>query len=1294
MTGRGTRIWRWVAGTAAALVILAALAVGAFRLALELLPEYETQVADRVRQATGLRLSFDALDARLGRYGPEIFFEGARIIGPDGSDVIVSARAGRVSLAPLRSLFYRRLEIGRVVLEGPRLNFVIFPDRRIELVGQAWLAQPDRPAQQQRGLDSIPRGRIEVRDASVGFLDLRANRAVWELTGVDVEMHRKGSTVTAAGRVRLPNHLGTSLEFDAEVAGDLAEPRSLSWRGQVAGRDLDFAGWADLLPETFTLPSAGRGSLRVSARGGRDGLQRGSAAFELADVSLPVTDGEPAATYRRLAGELVVERDGGNWRVRGEGVELSREGASWPPTDLAADVSFVEGRWTTARVKVGFIRLENLVPLLGLAPASAARQRLETLAPRGILQRVDLQLARNADRLLPDVTGRAVFEDLGFAASGRFPGVTGLDGQVDGAGPGGVVTLAAQDVQMDWPAEWRSVVPFARIDARVEWSPGPGGVRLWVDDALVDAGHAQAAGRVRLLLRPGQTPLMDIVAHASVTDLSAVSRYIPVSRIGDKPLAWLDEAFVAGRVPETHVEITGPARGFPYREGQGRFTGTARGEGVTLRFAPEWQPLTGLDVTAYFKGSGMTAQATRAAIGEVRVGAALAEMRDWRDSMLIVRADAAADAAAVLGLLQESPLRDTLGETFGRLSGAGPVLGEVVMYLPFKEFSERSVTVRAYADGVTLRLPSVAEPLSDLRGAIWIRNRDIHAPDLGAHFLGGPLHARVGTTTARGGDLVTTVEVDGTLEGGSLPAAVRLPLAPGLAGKTAWRGTWTALRPAAPGAASRARIRVESDLRGLASELPAPFAKQAEEPRPLRVEADLDGAGAILARLRLGSNVRALLEYRLLDKKYSMTRGVLRFGGAETGALPVGPGLRIDGRLPYLSLSDLTGLRWDQPATRPLEDQLSSVTLELARLEVLGYEFERVNAELRPGNRVWDVRVSAPAAQGRLSVPYQLPGDVPLVADLERLFVAERVRLDSGEADPRSLPAMRIDVRDLTLAGRKLGHVRTDAERGPDGLLFKSLVVEHPAFAIRGSGHWLMSAAGPGSALAFELTSNNVKGLLQALTFEPLIDARQGTMTADLSWPGGPDAEVPGRVSGTARIALAKGRMVSVEPGAGRLLGLLSIAYLPRRLALDFKDFTGQGMAFDSITGDFTLASGDAYTDNLTLRGPAAEIGIAGRTSLRERSYDQTAVVTGDVGGTLGVAGALAGGPVGAAAMLLFSQIFKEPLKGVTRGYYRISGPWEEPIVRKIDARELEESAGLSRPLQSPAAATPPGAPR
>jgi len=104
-TGKGLRrLWRWVAGAAAALALLAALGVGAFRLAIELLPGYQQQIADQVRAATGLRLEFDSLNARIGRYGPEIHFNGARVLPASGDEPLVSAESGRVSLAIGRSL--------------------------------------------------------------------------------------------------------------------------------------------------------------------------------------------------------------------------------------------------------------------------------------------------------------------------------------------------------------------------------------------------------------------------------------------------------------------------------------------------------------------------------------------------------------------------------------------------------------------------------------------------------------------------------------------------------------------------------------------------------------------------------------------------------------------------------------------------------------------------------------------------------------------------------------------------------------------------------------------------------------------------------------------------------------------------------------------------------------------------------------------------------------------------------------------------------------------------------------
>jgi uncharacterized protein YhdP len=191
---------------------------------------------------------------------------------------------------------------------------------------------------------------------------------------------------------------------------------------------------------------------------------------------------------------------------------------------------------------------------------------------------------------------------------------------------------------------------------------------------------------------------------------------------------------------------------------------------------------------------------------------------------------------------------------------------------------------------------------------------------------------------------------------------------------------------------------------------------------------------------------------------------------------------------------------------------------------------------------------------------------------------------------------------------------------------------------------------------------------LKQLGYDAVIEAKSGRTDFDLHWLGAPTADSLSRVIGRIQLSLDKGQIVGLNPGAGRVLGLASVAALPRRLALDFSDMTDKGLAFDTVRGDFDLRDGNAYTDDVLVKGPAAEIGLIGRVGLKNKDYDQTAVVTGSIGGSvsLPIAGALVGGPVIGAAVLVFTQVFKQPLKGLARAYYRITGSWDNPTVERI----------------------------
>jgi uncharacterized protein YhdP len=180
-------------------------------------------------------------------------------------------------------------------------------------------------------------------------------------------------------------------------------------------------------------------------------------------------------------------------------------------------------------------------------------------------------------------------------------------------------------------------------------------------------------------------------------------------------------------------------------------------------------------------------------------------------------------------------------------------------------------------------------------------------------------------------------------------------------------------------------------------------------------------------------------------------------------------------------------------------------------------------------------------------------------------------------------------------------------------------------------------------------------------------------ITASVYWPGAPSADWTQHLGGDVAVRLETGSLLDLDPGAGRVVGLMSISALPRRLALDFRDVFNKGLVFDEIGGDFTIVDGNAFTDNLKVTGPVAEIGVAGRIGLRDRDYRQQAVVTAEPGKMLPTVGGLIGGPGVGAALLIFTRIFKEPLKGIGRASYCVTGSWEAPSVERLTAEQLEK---------------------
>jgi uncharacterized protein YhdP len=510
----------------------------------------------------------------------------------------------------------------------------------------------------------------------------------------------------------------------------------------------------------------------------------------------------------------------------------------------------------------------------------------------------------------------------------------------------------------------------------------------------------------------------------------------------------------------------------------------------------------------------------------------------------------------------------------------------------------------------------------------------------------------------------------GTFTGEALRAALALPANIPINGQSEWHG----ILRIAPDPARERSLRLSRTLVGLELKLPEPRAKPAAASLPASVDTQWPPNGGPQVRVALGPVLRGAVSLDSDESGPKIRRAAVGFGAAEPAFSDSQP-VNVGGNIDKLDLAGWLKLTASSKSSRPLANYLRSAKFEVGQLDYLGLSFLDVALELTDAEGGWRIAVSGPNVDGTITLPGGAESVEPWNLEFTRLkFVDGPQETGSSSdqpsgADPRSIPAVNFHAADLTWGDREFGEVRATLQKLDDGISLKQLTATGPNYEATAEGEWRGKDAGAGRVEG-KITSTDVGDTLKQLGFDAVLEAKTGRVDFDMSWLGAPSAESLESATGKVQVALDKGQIVGLKPGAGRVLGLASLAELRRRLALDFSDLTDKGFAFDTIRGDFDVHDGSAYTDNVLVKGPAAEIGLIGRVGLKSKDYDQTAVVTGNLGASpLPLAG-FAAGPVIGGAVLLFSQVFKQPLKGLARGYYRITGSWDNPTVERIKSAD------------------------
>ena len=155
-----------------------------------------------------------------------------------------------------------------------------------------------------------------------------------------------------------------------------------------------------------------------------------------------------------------------------------------------------------------------------------------------------------------------------------------------------------------------------------------------------------------------------------------------------------------------------------------------------------------------------------------------------------------------------------------------------------------------------------------------------------------------------------------------------------------------------------------------------------------------------------------------------------------------------------------------------------------------------------------------------------------------------------------------------------------------------------------------------------------------------------------------------------------KGQFNKLEPGVGKLLGLISLQSLPRRLTLDFRDIFSDGLAFDRIEGKLTIRKGMMRTvEPLRITGPAAQIEMQGEVDLKNETQDLQVLVRPELGGIAAVGAAALVNPVVGVAALLANTVLQNPISRLFSYRYHVTGTWADPKIDKTGEVVLDQKA-------------------
>lgn len=898
-----------------------------------------------------------------------------------------------------------------------------------------------------------------------------------------------------------------------------------------------------------------------------------------------------------------------------------------------------------------------------------------------------------------------------------LPGVDNLSGNIDATQDGGSVSVDSERLALLMPAWFEeAVMPLDRLALQARWRYEPQEQLLVEVDKLAFAQgslEGSLSGRHLLPLQAGHGPgVADFSGTLDGFRIAEVGRFLP-NVTPENLRHWLGTALQGGTLEDVSLRLRGDLAHFPFRadnaaeRARGEFRVAGRLNNAVLEYAPghrtpenkpQWPLAEAINGSIVFDRARMeihgdTLRSMGLHLSNVR---AVIPNLGSHEALLDIDGTAAGPLQEFLRYVSASPVPGWIGHFTDETRGTGNARLGLKLQMPLADLHQTRVQGALQLQNNDVSLFPDLPPLQAALGKVEFTEHGVNLNGVGASFLGGPLSLSGGTQ--RDGSiairLAGTLSAEGMRRSAPAPAMARL--ATRLSGSTRYSGV-VAVRDHA------LTVTLDSSLAGLGLEFPAPLNKAQDAVLPLRFVLTgapaVDGVGRDELRLALGNAVAA----RYVRSRQPQGHWVVERGGIGVNVPAPEPD---DGMMINVDMKSLNADAWLAAARAiaggdegqgqgqagsagrgaagvagPDFTQYVVPTTIAARATELFIADRRV-ADVVVGathrGNTWQANLQSRQASGHVSWSEQ-PGQGvgKVTARLASLVIpessaAEVKDLLESNRGAASIPALDIVAERFELFNKQFGRLDLQASN-VQALAGKEWRIDRLSLSnadgqLRATGRWLTKDGKSNTSMNFNLDILDAGRLLDRLGFPETLRRGKGKLSGDLSWSGLPYAlDIP-TLSGQIELNVGGGQFLKQDPGAAKLLGVLSLQALPRLLKLDFHDVFSEGLAFDGITANAIISRGVVKTDNLKMHGVAATVLMDGTADIANESTNLHVVVIPEFNlGTGPLVYGLAVNPVIGIGSYLAQLFLRAPVMKALTYQMQITGPWKSPTITKLE---------------------------